>query len=316
MGENTNSQQPGDASEARDDENAARRLSVPVVGDAFMSAVILRPREPFLNWVRQHLKPEAASLDSEVAAPAVAITPELPRAADQDAWLRQHSDDLFARQLEVWAAEASWPTDRSLEALRAWFDVEFVPAVDDLRAYHVHPEVTCAPISLAEMVDQFETLFDQGAVFVDISSGTIVALSASDMDAIAAGDAAAIGIAEEDLETMRLAYESPSLVEVMSRHDFDEFAAMESFADSMPSASIRNRLLNALRGRKPFRRFKETVYEAGIRDKWFAWRHAAVAEAVTVALEDCQIPYVDDLGPHDTAECRDDTGPDSGSEHR
>jgi hypothetical protein len=275
---------------------------LPFVDDAFMSAVILRPREPFLNWVRQHLEKDVASLDREAAAPTVAITPELPRAADQDAWLRQYSDQLFARQLEVWAAEPSWPTDRSLEALRAWFDVEFVPAVDDLRAYHVHTEVTCAPISLAETVNQFETIFDQGAVFVDVRSGTIVALSESDMDAIETGDAAAIGIAEEDLETMRHAYESPSLVEVMSRHDFDEFAAMESFADSMPIASARNRLLDALRGRKPFRRFKDAVYAAGIRDKWFAWRHAAVAEALTAALEDCRIPYVDDLGPHDKSE--------------
>ena len=315
MRQDTNRQQPSEASEARDDENAPRRLPSAFVDDAFMSAVILRPREPFLNWVRQHLEKDLASLDSEAAAPTVAITPELPRAADQDAWLRQHSDHLFARQLEVWATEASWPTDRSLEALRAWFDVEFVPAVDDLRAYHVHTEVTCAPISLAEMIDQFETIFDQGAVFVDVSSGTIVALSESDVDAIETGDAAAIGIAEEDLETMRLAYESPSLVEVMSRHDFDEFAAMESFADSMPIASTRNRLLDALRGRKPFRRFKDTVHAASIRDKWFAWRHAAVAEAMASALEDCQIPYVDDL-PHDKSERRDDTEPGSGPEHR
>jgi hypothetical protein len=150
------------------------------------------------------------------------------------------------------------------------------------------------------MVNQFETIFDQGAVFVDVSSGTIIPLSESDMDAIETGDAAAIGIAEEDLETMQRAYESPSLVEVMSKHDFDEFAAMESFADSMSIASTRNRLLDALRGRKPFRRFKDAVYATGIRDKWFAWRHAAVAEALSAALEDCQIPYVDDLAPNDS----------------
>ena len=168
MREDTNRQHGSDASEASDDENAPRGLSSALVDDTFMSAVILRPREPFLNWVRQHLEKDLASLESEAAAPAVAITPELPRVADQDAWLRQHSDHLFTRQLEVWAAEASWPTDRSLEALRAWFDVEFVPAVDDLRAYHVHTEVTCEPISLAEIVNQFETIFEQGAVFVDV----------------------------------------------------------------------------------------------------------------------------------------------------
>jgi hypothetical protein len=94
---------------------------------------------------------------------------------------------------------------------------------------------------------------------------------------------------------MRQACESPSLVEVMSRHDFDEFAEMESFAASVSIASIRNRLLDALRGRKPFRRFKDAVYEAGVRDKWFEWRDAAVADALRNALDDCRIPYVDDV---------------------
>jgi hypothetical protein len=304
-------QQPSIARGATEDKNAPRSQSPSFIDDAFMSAVILRPRQPFLSWVRQHLETESAAVDREVAAPAVAITPELPRAEDREGWLQQHCDHLFALQLEVWADEAAWPTDRSLDALRAWFDVEFVPAVDDMRTHHLRREITCAPVSLAEMVDQFETIFDSGAVFVDISSGAIVALCEADMEAIEAGDAGAIGISEEDLETMRRVYESPSLVEVMSRDNFDEFAAMESFAASLPIASTRNRLLDALRSRKPFRRFKDAVYAAGIREKWFAWRRATVAVALRTALEDCEIPYADDLGSGDTSERRDNLGSES-----
>ena len=122
------------------------------------------------------------------------------------------------------------------------------------------------------------------------------------MDAIEAGDADAIGIAVEDLETMRGAYDSRSLVDVMSRDEFDEFAAMERFAASMPTATVRNRLLDALRGRKPFRRFKDAAHAAGVREQWFAWRYAAVAEALRTALASCQIPFVDDLGSGDTPE--------------
>jgi hypothetical protein len=93
----------------------------------------------------------------------------------------------------------------------------------------------------------------------------------------------------------------------MSRDDFDEFAAMASFADSMNIASIRNRLLDALRGRKPFRRFKDAVDAAGVREKWFAWRTAVLADAARMALEDCEIPYVEDLAANDNADRRDDT---------
>jgi hypothetical protein len=118
-----------------------------------------------------------------------------------------------------------------------------------------------------------------------------------ELEAIESGDAEALGIPDADLQTMRSAYESGSLVEVMSRDDFDEFAVMEAFAASQPIASIRNRLLDALRGRKPFRRFKDAADAAGVREKWFAWRDAALAEVVKVFLDDLQIPCVDDRQP-------------------
>jgi hypothetical protein len=193
---------------AEDDDNTSRRSSW-FADEAFMSAVILRPREPFLEWVRQ--QHEGADALGEAMAPAVAITPELPRADHQDAWLRQHSDALFVRQLEVWAVEAAWPTDRSVETLRAWFDIEFVPAVDDMRDHDLRYEITCAAVSLAEVVDQFETIFDGGAVFVDVTAGTIVAFNELDMEAMESGDADTLGISDEDLTTLQRVYESPSL---------------------------------------------------------------------------------------------------------
>lgn len=268
---------------------------VPEFIDPLMSAVILRPRAPFLDWVRQHLPDESVTVDHEAARPVAAVTPDLPRVEDQEAWLRQFSSELFSRQLEAWAGEEHWPADRSLEALRTWFEVEFAAAVDDLRALQARPEVTCGPVSLQELVDEFQMILEQGALFVDVSSGTVLALSEPELEAIESGDADALGIPEADLETMRRAYHSPSLVELMTRHDFDELAVMEAFAASQPIAAIRNRLLDALRGRKPFRRFKDAADAAGIREQWFAWRDAALAEIVKVFLDDLQIPYVDDL---------------------
>ena len=268
----------------------------PLFGDEFMSAVILRPRAPFLEWVGQHLEGEPMTPDHEAAGPVVAITPELPLVQDQEAWLRQFSDQLFARQLEPWAGEADWPEDRSPDALREWFDVEFANGVDDLRDHQVRPAVTCGPVSLAELVDEFQVVGAEGSLFVDVRSGLVLALSENELDAIESGDAEALGIPDADLETMRRAYESPSLVGLMTRNDFDEFAAMASFAESQPIASIRNRLLDALRGRKPFRRFKDAVDAAGVREKWFAWRDAAVANVLKVILDDEGIPYVDERG--------------------
>jgi hypothetical protein len=284
--------QPDDAADASEDDDVLQQA--PSFIDGFMSVVVLRPREPFLEWVARHLPGESVTTGQEAAASAVAVTPELPRAEDQEAWLRQYGGELFARQLAVWAGEDHWPPDRSLETLRTWFDVEFVPAIDDLRHCHVRPEVTCAPVSLAEVVDQFESIFEDGSVFVDVSSGAVLGLSENELEAIQTGDAVSLGIPEGDLDTMRRAYDSPTLVEVMSRGDFDELSVMASFAESQPVAAIRNRLIDALRGRKPFRRFKDAIDAAGVRDKWFAWREDMLEEALRLALDDWEIPYVDD----------------------
>jgi hypothetical protein len=200
--------------------------------------------------------------------------------------------------LEVWSSnEAAWPPDRSLEALRAWFDVEFVPAVEDMRDHYLGPEVTCGPVSLRQLIDEFDAMPAGATLFVDVETGTIVSFTDADVAAIEGEDedARTLGLSEEDLASMRQVYESPSLVALMTTDDFDEFAAMHTFAESQPPSSARNRLLDALRGKRAFRRFKDSVFAAGLRDRWFAWREAALSETLQQILDDLEIPYNDEL---------------------
>ncbi|WML46065.1 UPF0158 family protein [Neobacillus sp. PS3-40] len=51
---------------------------------------------------------------------------------------------------------------------------------------------------------------------------------------------------------------------------FESFRLMEQFADSVDDDRKSNMLFQALRKSKPFRRFKDTLLELGIRDEWFA----------------------------------------------
>jgi hypothetical protein len=282
--------------ELTEDEAAELESSISLPEDTFLSAIVLRPREPFLAWARAHIDPRSPVDEQELRSSAVVITPELLRPELQEEWLRQNHDELFAHQLAAWTKdEATWPADRSLDVLRAWFKVEFVPAVNDMRYQYLGPEVTCGPVPLRLLIDEFDVMPNDATLFVDVQSGTIVSFTDADVDAIEGGDARALDVSDEDLAGMRQIYESPTLVALITHQEFDEFSAMVGFAESQPVASARNRLLDALHGRRSFRRFKDAVAATALRDRWFAWREAAVSLALQEVLDDLEIPYDEDL---------------------
>jgi hypothetical protein len=69
---------------------------------------------------------------------------------------------------------------------------------------------------------------------------------------------------------------------------FESFRLMEQFVDSVDDDRKRNMLFQALRKSKPFRRFKDTLLELGIRDEWFALEYQYGKEQIEEWLEGLQ----------------------------
>jgi len=64
---------------------------------------------------------------------------------------------------------------------------------------------------------------------------------------------------------------------VLSR---ERFEVMVDFAESLPDSSIKDRLGRALQQRKPFRGFKDALFDdEAIRQRWFAFERAAEIQA-------------------------------------
>jgi len=57
--------------------------------------------------------------------------------------------------------------------------------------------------------------------------------------------------------------------------DVHEWRVMEAFAEGQADAEVWRQLLDALRGRGAFRRFKDTAHRLGVIDAWYAARDAA-----------------------------------------
>ena len=61
-------------------------------------------------------------------------------------------------------------------------------------------------------------------------------------------------------------------VEIERWHSSESYALMEAFASAVGNEGIRQRLLHVLRGRKPFRSFREALFEwPELREKWFLY---------------------------------------------
>ena len=98
------------------------------------SLVILKPKQPFLDWTRT-LDDEDQDLSiEELHHDSIAyLIPELWQDFDQQELLESYYDVLFEEQLAGWwTDEADWPQKRDLKMFLAWFEVEFHSLVFDL----------------------------------------------------------------------------------------------------------------------------------------------------------------------------------------
>ena len=96
------------------------------------SALVVRPREPYLSWAAAvHDEKEA----QQVSADHVAVYLVAPdREEEQEtAPLEEIYERIFDLELEAWCTdEARWPTPRTLKLFLEWFDVVGESLVVDL----------------------------------------------------------------------------------------------------------------------------------------------------------------------------------------
>ncbi len=99
------------------------------------SAVIVKPRQPYLEWCRQD---DAEGLAESVfetfhAEPTVYLLPEYEDPSSQHKVLEEFWPGLFEAMLEGWVTdEAYWPKNRTFEMFCEWFEVQMSSIVQDL----------------------------------------------------------------------------------------------------------------------------------------------------------------------------------------
>jgi len=95
--------------------------------------IVVRPKQPFLDWVQAVDYDEGLTLERVRKDPSAFLIPEFEFDDEQAAIIEWCYEDLFESQLESWYTDpAVWPQSRNLEMFLEWFDVEFQSLVFDL----------------------------------------------------------------------------------------------------------------------------------------------------------------------------------------
>jgi hypothetical protein len=93
------------------------------------TAVVVKPGEPFLEWVRSYPVYETAQEFRRDYSTVILIPVLAPHAVD--AYLQTIYARVFEMELGTWHDEKHWPQNRDYRLFREWFDVEIHPMVLD-----------------------------------------------------------------------------------------------------------------------------------------------------------------------------------------
>lgn len=95
--------------------------------------LIVRAREPFLQWVKSLPNPANITLEQMNRDTSAYLLPEYEDNHERDDLVEQFFDVIFEEQLGGWWTKKSdWLSKRDLALFKKWFTVEFHSAVFDL----------------------------------------------------------------------------------------------------------------------------------------------------------------------------------------
>lgn len=99
------------------------------------SAVVVRPRDPFLQWAKQDDSTGIAEsvFEDLRSAPNAYLTAEREDDEDPRDLVRAVWPDIFEAMLEGWLTDPDmWPANRTWDMFEEWFEVQISECVYDL----------------------------------------------------------------------------------------------------------------------------------------------------------------------------------------
>ena len=136
-----------------------------------------------------------------------------------------------------------------------------------------------ATVILEDIADKLDEASEHWEQYLNIRTGEFAHLSDG-------------SYVETDHELAEEIESSDAYIRLPNQREIREYDIMEAFAEATPNATKREKLFAALNGRKPFRRFKDTINFIGLDEAYYAFRFLAYVRMAKEWCESHDIPYI------------------------
>ncbi len=148
-------------------------------------------------------------------------------------------------------------------------------------------------VSLHDVVNEMDVFSDEHTAYINRRTGELITLTHEELALAEDPEAAeeAPQWQQELLPKAREVRESEDFLPLPSKFEIHEWAVMERFARSVTDPTESDELLDALHGRRAFRRFKDALQRLELTEEWYRYREAALEEIAVEFLEANGIAY-------------------------
>ena len=147
---------------------------------------------------------------------------------------------------------------------------------------------------LSHVIEALESAGDEHQSYLDRRSGEVILVTEEFANA-----------AEEDedfsnapdwqqeaiREAKKVQEEEEHFLALPGQFEIHEWEIMERFCHSLADGRTRDVLLEAIHGRRAFRRFKDAARRGGVLDQWYAFRDKEIRQVAIDWLEENGIQY-------------------------
>ena len=151
-------------------------------------------------------------------------------------------------------------------------------------------------VSIEGVVNEMDVLNDEHSAFLNRHTGELVTLSTEELSAAEEDDN--IDEYPEWQQDMIIkakeVISSDDYLPLPSKFDINEYHIIEKFCSSIADDKLRGGLLDKIRGRGAFSRFKNAIHMNGIEKAWYRFRQEELEKIAIDWLEVNQISYTKD----------------------
>jgi len=154
-------------------------------------------------------------------------------------------------------------------------------------------------VQLSSIVEGIEFQGLESCSYLNLKSGEIILIADEEIRAVENGDdiseqaewyKEALAAAKEFLQNQ------DQYLELPTKYELNEYRIMENFVDLIPIEEQREEMLNLIRGKGAFSRFKQGIERFLLKEKWYQYRDLEIRKFAEQWCQDNNIQYENGSG--------------------